>query len=293
VGHGVTGPADIVLLGGSGYVGRAVLSELDRGGTHNAVALSSSAVDLTRPEALAGLDPLVGPKTTVVMAAALTPDKGQTTATFARSVAMVTNLADYLSAHAIARCVYISSDAVYGMDTNPVTESSPVAPTGYYALAKYVGEKVLECVAAARGIPLVCLRLTAIYGPGDPHGSYGPNAFARSVARTRSLRMFGNGEEERDHLFVDDAARAIVAILEAEVTGVLNVATGQSRSFAEVAEAVQRAVPYEVKVERAARKTPITHRRFDVAALRRVVPTLTFRTLDDGVHATLAGLGAT
>lgn len=282
----------VVILGGSGFVGRALHAELERAGPPGVVALSSSALDLTRPEALGALDALVGPRTTLVMAAALTPDKGQTPATFAASVTMVTNLAQYLETHPIGRCLYISSDAVYGMDVNPVTEAAPVAPAGYYALAKYAGEKLLEYVAAARSFPLLSLRLTAVYGPGDPHGSYGPNAFARSVAATRSLRMFGEGEEERDHLFVEDAARAIAALLHSDVTGVLNVATGQSRSFADVVQSIARNVPYEVKVERAPRKAPVTHRHFDTTALRRVAPALTFRSLDDGLRATLAGAGA-
>jgi UDP-glucose 4-epimerase len=284
--------ATTVILGGSGFVGRALEAELARASQTKAIALSSAALDLTRAEAFVALDPIVGPATTVVMAAALTPDKGQTPATFSASVAMVTNLAQYLTTHPIARCVYISSDAVYGFETTPVTEATPLAPAGYYALAKYVGEKILEYTAATRGFPLLSLRLTAVFGGGDPHGSYGPNAFARSVAASRTLRMFGDGEEQRDHLFVEDAARAIALLLESGATGVLNVATGESRSFADVARSIERQVPYPITVERAPRKAAITHRHFDITALRRAVPLLAFRSFDDALHATLTGAGA-
>ena len=54
-----------------------------------------------------------------------------------------------------------------------------------------------------------------MYGPGDPHGAYGPNAFARSLARERGLRLFGSGEEERDHIYVDDAAQIIGSLVAA------------------------------------------------------------------------------
>ena len=100
----------------------------------------------------------------------------------------------------------MGSDAVYGFGDEAVTEETPVAPAGYYALGKYAAERVMDCAARAASVPLLILRVTGVYGPGDPHASYGPNAFARSLARDRSVRIFGAGEEERDHVFVDDVA---------------------------------------------------------------------------------------
>src|SRR5207302_8479871 len=97
---------------------------------------------------------------------------------------------------------------------------------GYYALAKYTCEKTLECVAAAKGLPLLSLRVTGVYGPGDPHGAYGPNAFARSLARARTVRPVGEGEEARDHLYVDDVARPASALLRSGAPGLFNLGRG-------------------------------------------------------------------
>jgi nucleoside-diphosphate-sugar epimerase len=191
-----------------------------------------------------------------------------------------------------APCVYISSDAVYGFDVNPVTEETAVAPGGYYALAKYTGEKLLEYAAGAKGLPLLSLRVAAVFGPGDPHGSYGPNGFARSLARDRSIRIFGQGEEERDHVHVDDVARLTVALMRAGASGVFNIATGRSQSFAQVIEAIRKLVPYEVAVTNAPRKSPITHRSYDITRLEQAVPGVRFTPLEDGLRATLAAFGA-
>src|SRR6185437_1051756 len=122
----------------------------------------------------------------------------------------------------------------------------PLAPTGYYALGKYAAERVMDCAARASAVPLLTLRVTGVYGPGDPHASYGPNAFARSLARDRSVRIFGAGEEERDHLYVDDAARAIAGLLRVGADGVYNVASGRSQAFADVVKTIRDLVPYEV-----------------------------------------------
>jgi UDP-glucose 4-epimerase len=256
------------------------------------VAHDSRSLDLTRPEALGGLDGVLGPATALVFASALTPDRGQTPDTFLANVAMATNLAKALAGRALGLCVNVGSDAVYGFDVNPVTEGTPVSPGGYYALAKYSAERVIECAARAAGIPLLALRVTGIYGPGDPHGSYGPNAFARSLARDRSLRIFGDGEEERDHVHVVDVAAIVAGLIRARATGVFNVATGESRSFADVVKAIRRLVPYDVAVTHAPRAGAITHRRFDVARLAAALPGLAFTPFDDGLRATLGAFGA-
>jgi dTDP-glucose 4,6-dehydratase len=227
-----------------------------------------------------------------VFASALTPDRGQTPATLLANTAMAANLAAYLEGRRLGWLVYVGSDAAYGFGEPPVTEETPVAPAGYYAVGKYVGERVMEGAARAGGTPLLTLRVTGVYGPGDPHASYGPNAFARSLARDRSVRIFGAGEEERDHLYVEDAARAIAGLLRCGADGVYNLATGQSQAFAEVVKTIRDLVPYEVTVTSAARKGPITHRRFDTRRLTRALPDLQFTPIREGLRATLAAFGA-
>src|SRR5207244_6243834 len=110
-------------------------------------------------------------------------------------------------------------------------ETTPVAPGGYYALAKYTCERTMECVASATGLPFLSLRVTGVYGPGDPHGAYGPNAFARSLARDRTVRLFGEGEEGRDHSYVGEVARLASALLLSGTTGLFTLATGGTRAL--------------------------------------------------------------
>lgn len=288
----MTASGRVVILGASGFLGRALHTRLSHDGV-DVVAHSSRTLDLTNPESFSKLDGVLGPDTTLVFAAALTPDRGQTPATFFANTTMVTNLAAYLEGRRLLQLVYVGSDSVYGLGADVVTEDTSVEPTGYYAVSKYVGERVMECAARASSVPLLVLRMTSVYGPGDPHASYGPNAFARSLARDRSVRIFGGGEEERDHIYVDDVANIALGLLRNGAAGVFNVATGQSQSFADVVKVLRDLVPYEVEVISAPRKSAITHRRFDIARLRSTVPAFRFTSLRDGLRATLRGFGAT
>jgi len=62
---------------------------------------------------------------------------------------MAANLAGHLDGRRLGRLVYVGSDAAYGFGERPVTEETPVSPAGYYAIGKYVGERVMESAARA------------------------------------------------------------------------------------------------------------------------------------------------
>ena len=141
----------------------------------------------------------------------------------------------------------------------------------------------------AAGIPLAILRPAALYGAGDTHDSYGPNRFLRTAREEGRIALFGEGEEQRDHVFVDDAAALVTAVLERSSTGVLNVATGSAVSFRAVAEAVAGLVD-GAAVEGSPRRGPITHRHFDVAATRAAFPTFAWTPYEEGLRTTAAAL---
>ena len=279
--------SDAVVLGHTGFIGRRLLDELRRRGA-DAVGHASATVDLRRAESLQALDGIVSPATSVFFASALTPDRGATLDSLSANMAMVVNVARYLEAHPVRACVYLSSDAVYPMTAAAVTEESPVEPAAFYALAKYTGERVLQRLVETKSLRLIVLRVTGVYGPGDTHGSYGPNLFVKSIAKERVLRMFGGGEETRDHVYVDDVARLAVDLASSEQSGVFNVATGESRTFASIADDLRAVVPDAFKVESLPRRAPITHRRFDVTRLREALPKLRFTPFRDGLAAAWA-----
>jgi UDP-glucose 4-epimerase len=281
-----------VIIGARGFVGKALAGELERRGVPT-TALSSVDLDLRDAAQLEALDPVVGPGTVVYAASALTPDRGATLGPLSDNLTMVVNLARYLVQHPPRLCVFFSSDAVYAMGEAPVSEDSPHDLSTAYALAKYAGERLLQQAAADGGFPLLALRPTGVFGPGDTHNSYGPNRFVRSAKADRVIRLFGGGEERRDHVFIDDLARLSMELGAAGVAGMFNVATGTSRSFASIAAEVQRLSPEPVAIEELPRRSAITHREFDVSRLRQALPRFQFTPFDDALATTFAGLAPT
>lgn len=273
----------VVLLGASGFLGRRATDRCRA--DSSVVALSSVDIDLTNAAASRQLELAMHDGDVLVFLSAITRDKGRDAAAFMRNVAMATHVAATITSR-LAHVVYVSSDAVYGdAPSLPITERSPCNPVCLYGAMHVARELMIADACRAAQVPCCILRPTMIYGPGDTHGSYGPNRFFRTAPKG-TIALFGGGEERRDFVFVDDAARLIERVVRQRTSGVLNVATGSSVTFAAVADLVSAAMPTPVRITREPRVVPIVHRDFDTSEALRLFPDFSYTPLEEGIAAT-------
>ena len=197
-------PDRVVILGSSGFLGRGLAGACAAAGIET-IGLGSREVDLADGSAGAQLAARLRPRDVVVFLSAITPDKGRDSSALMRNLAMGRAVCEATRAVEIAQLVYGSSDAVYSFATTLVSEATPSVPIDLYGVMHRARELMLASEAKA---PVAVLRLTAIYGAGDTHNSYGPNRFMRQALKDGRISLFGNGEETRDHLYVDDARRS-------------------------------------------------------------------------------------
>jgi nucleoside-diphosphate-sugar epimerase len=276
----------VVVLGHSGFIGRSLTHSLRQRGVE-VHGFASRELDLRNPAALSMLDPLLGPDTVMFVCAALTPDRGASIETCLDHIGMSGNLARYLSQQTLSKCIFLSSDAVYPMIDQPVDEDTPVGPSGAYPIAKYTSECLMQMAFVQHPERLLIVRPTAIFGPGDTHNSYGPNRFVRTALADHTVRVFGQGEETRDHLFIDDLTRILVDLGTQDSSGVLNVATGTSRSFGSIVEVLRTLTPEPFELQQAPRAGPITHRQFNICRLEDSLPNLKFTPFEIALRLTL------
>jgi UDP-glucose 4-epimerase len=281
-------PRRVVVLGSRGFVGSALVELFRRDGWSH-LALSRSDVDLGEPGAAAGVRSILQPDDAVVVAAALTPDKGRDVAPLMKNLRMAEALAEALPEARCAHLVYISSDAVYDGRESVISEDTAPTPTDLYSLMHTARERILGHVAQAHAIPFCVLRPCAIFGPGDTHNSYGPNRFVRSALEERRIKLFGVGEETRDHVYVEDVVAMIGEVLRRRSTGTLNAVSGKAISFGDLARLIVELVGPEVAVESAPRTGKVTHRHFDTTALLKSLPQLKPTELREGLRRTIAG----
>jgi nucleoside-diphosphate-sugar epimerase len=270
-------PSRVVVIGAGGFVGGAICARLAADKVP-VLALTRSELDLLKPEAAATLQRLLRADDSVVFVSALAPTRNN--AMLIDNLRMAEAVCAALAAQPVGHLVYVSSDAVYSDDANPVTERSCQQPSSLHGVMHLAREIMLRTTLK---LPLAILRPTLIYGAKDPHNGYGPNRFRRLAAKGDAITLFGDGEEKRDHVLVDDVAALASAVLHHRSKGVLNIATGRSASFREVAEMVVALSPRPVEIRGTPRQNPITHRHFDIADCLKTFPEFHYVSLRDGL----------
>jgi len=269
----------VVLIGARGFIGATLQRQLAVTGVPT-LALTSSDVDLADASALAQLVKLLKPTDSVVMLAALTPDKGRDIATLMKNFAMMQNVCAAIEKIGCTHFVYFSSDAVYDTAVSHVSEATPASPQDLYGAMHYTREIMARNLGK---VPLLILRPTLVYGLDDTHNSYGVNRFRRAAQKDGKITLFGGGEENRDHIHVDDVAAIAMRGLFRYSTGILNVATGTSKSFLDVASFVATQFRRKIEIVTTSRQNPVTHRHYDVTNLIKLFPDFHFIPLKDGI----------
>lgn len=272
-------PERVVLLGGSGFFGKALAERL-RGASVETLALSSAALNLCDNQSQAALKELLRPSDSLVILAALTPDRGRGLDTFMANLKMMENICAVLTQVASALVVYFSSDAVYALGTGLINEQTPAAPADLYGIMHRSRELMLSQVFPGN---LCILRPTMVYGADDTHNSYGPNRFRRQADKEGKITLGGGGEETRDHVYINDLADLTLRVLTHRSIGVLNIATGRSVDFATMARLVAAQFEGQVEVCPTPRTGTVTHRSFDTTELLKAFPGFVFTPLEEGI----------
>jgi len=273
-------PERVVVMGAGGFVGGAIASRLKRDQI-SVLALDRGSVDLLAPDASQRLKSFLEPDDAFVAVSAIAPCKNS--AMLVDNVRMARAMVQALSEVPVEHVVNISSDAVYADGPVPLTEASPTAPTTLHGVMHLARE--LMFVSEVRA-PLAILRPSLLYGATDPHNGYGPNRFRRLAEKGEDVILFGEGEERRDHVYIDDIAELVLRVLLNKSRGVLNVATGEVHSFRSIAEKIVRMSGKQVPIKGSPRNGPMPHngyRPFDISACRSAFPDFSFTPLHVGL----------
>jgi UDP-glucose 4-epimerase len=148
----------------------------------------------------------------------------------------------------VERVVLASSSAVYGESLEPVGEEAPKQPFSPYAASKWAMEEAALMFHRAYGLPTVCLRYFNVYGPRQrPDSAYAAviPAFIRAMIDGPPPTIFGDGEQRRDFVHVDDVVRANLLAAESDeaIGKVLNISGGGAVTINELAGILQELIP--------------------------------------------------
>lgn len=134
--------------------------------------------------------------------------------------------------------------ALYGeADIIPTAEDYPTNPLSPYGIDKLTFEKYLYYYYQVFALPYTVLRLANVYGPRQyKGGEAGVIAiFVDQTLAGKPSRLYGDGLQTRDYVYVADVVRAFLAAMETEYVGAINIGTGRESSLLEVIEAIEAA----------------------------------------------------
>ena len=144
----------------------------------------------------------------------------------------------------IERLVYASSAAIYGQPTEiPLPEDAAKVQLSPYGLEKQVNEEYADLFARVHGLSSLGQRYFNVYGPRqDPKSPYAGviALFVDCIVGGREVTVYGDGQQTRDFVYVEDVARANLAALENDSSGACNVGTGQQLTLLELIEVLAK-----------------------------------------------------
>lgn len=253
----------VMVAGGRGLVGRAIVSELHKRGVTKNLTPSSQELDLRNRDDVFSYLAQHRPDAVIDAAARVGGIHANNTypAEFLSDNLLIqVNLMDASAAADVNRFVFLGSSCIYPkFAEQPISESSlltgDLEPTNSaYAVAKIAGIEHVRSHRRQYDRAWVSAMPTNIYGPGDnfhPENSHVVPALIRRIHEAKrdgapQVTIWGSGTPLREFLYSEDLGNAVVFLLEHyDSDDIINVGSGQEVSIADLARAVVDVVGYE------------------------------------------------
>ncbi len=250
----------VLVTGGSGFIGRHVVSELTAEGAHvRVVDLSAHpdpdvdvvVGDIAVPDVLERA--LHGGFDSIVHLAAVTSvlrSLEQPELTFQTNVLATNALLAAGRAAGATSLAFASTNAVTGpMRAPKISEAATLQPLTPYGSTKAAGEMLMAAYTASYGLRCACIRLTNVYGPGMQAKDSIVARLMRAIRLGTTFEIYGDGNQVRDYVHVSDVVAAMrLGLLSDAWAGPTVIGSGISLSVHEVIDAVRAVSGAELPV---------------------------------------------
>ncbi len=194
----------------------------------------------------------------------------------------------------VRRVVFTSSGAVYGQQPHlPVREIDPPQPDSPYAVSKWAAEQYIHTIGELWGLETVALRIFNAYGPNQSiptsHAPVVPR-FLQQTLTGGSVVLFGQGEQTRDFIYLDDVVEALVHTATAEHVnrGIINIGSGRETSISNLVDQIAQVTGRRLNlIYNSSKPGGVPRLVADITSAKELLGFEAQTTLKDGLQLTL------
>lgn len=272
----------IIILGSGGFIGKNLYNYLSKQKI-KVLGVSRKKIDFQLNDSSEKLGKILSSGDILVNACAVAPCRNIDD--FLVNMKIISNIQKAIKKKHLNKYINISSDAVYPDIKKKLTEMIKPFPTSFHGLMHLNREFIINN-SCHKKTKINHLRPTLIYGNGDTHNGYGPNLFFKKFLKNEKIKIFGNGEEKRDHINIKDVIKIISKVISKNLDGNLNLVTGNLITFYEIANEFKK-FDKKLKIYKIKRKGKIPHngyRAFGNKKLKKFFPNLKFRSFKENLN---------
>lgn len=241
----------VIVLGSKGFIASNIIKKLKEK-RYKFSSYSKKNINLENLSNAKKLAKIILKDDEIIFTSAVAPAKN--IHDFKKNINMVINFSKVLNNLEFKKLIYISSDAIYSDSKKPLKEASKKCPDNWHGLMHLMRENILK--RSFNKKKLVIVRPTLVYGKGDTHSGYGPNLFIKRAKKNKNIVLFGNGEELRDHIWINNLSEIIVMLLKKQISGEFNICTSKLISFRNIANIVAKKFKNKIENKKRIGKMP-------------------------------------
>jgi nucleoside-diphosphate-sugar epimerase len=199
------------------------------------------------------------------------------------------NMLQLSNKYGVKKVVFASSAAVYGLnDDIPLNEDALCDPLSPYGINKWVGELYCKKWTEMFGVDTLCYRFSNVYGPKQ--GTVGEGGvisiFIKNVIEGQPLQVFGDGEQTRDYIYVEDVSTAIYRGVEYDLKGVYNLSTNKETSVNDFIYSLKKLEEVKKVIYKEPKQGDIKFSRLDNTKIKRDLDWVPLHNFQEGLEKT-------